>query len=141
MTGLVAYSLHSTCRSLALFEKDAHRASVMHRQRIKQFAALEGDALSYQHFEGLVKSIALEQANAARQIWAIKDGNGWPQPKVFAATREATERATTFLNYFRTDGKLPDKLDKEWEEHVVTACVTWARLKLRHKVRQLQRAI
>jgi hypothetical protein len=82
-----------------------------------------------------VKSIALEQANASRQIWSIKDGNKWAAPKVAAAQREAVERHAKYIDLFRVDSKLPDKLDEVWEEHVVTACVTLARAKLQLQVR------
>ena len=129
-------TMSAMCRALALFETDAHRASVMHRQRIKTFSAVEGDNLSYQHFEGLVKSVALEVANAARQIWTIKDGNEWPAPKVAAANREAAERVSAFVRLFRSEkGDLPDKVESVWEQHVMTACITCARLALQCKVR------
>jgi KIF-1 binding protein C terminal len=121
-------------RSLAMFETDPHRACIMHRQRIKLFAAVEGGQLSYQHFEGLVKSIALEQANASRQIWSIKDGNKWAAPKVAAAQREAVEHHAKYVDLFKVDGLLPDKLEEVWEEHVLTACVTLARAKLQLQV-------
>lgn len=124
-----------------MFETDAHRASVMHRQRIKLFSSVEGDNLNYQHFEGLVKSIALEQANAARQIWAIKDNQGWPHAKVAAANREASQRERTFIDLFRSqDGELPDKVEDVWEEHVVTACITCARLAVHRTVRSFPAA-
>ena len=107
----------------------------MHRQRIKLFAAVEGDSLNYQHFEGLVKSVALEQANAARQIWAIKDDKGWPKAKVNAANVEASQREGTFIDLFRTEkGELPEKVEEVWESHVVTACITCARLALQRTV-------
>jgi hypothetical protein len=118
-----------------MFEQEPHRACVMHRQRIKQFAMVEGDQLNYQHYEGLVKSIALEVSNAAKQIWTIKEANKWPKAKVDAANRDASCRVSTFLDLFRKDGQLPQKIEDAWEIKVLTACTTQARLMLQRAVR------
>ena len=118
-----------------MFEKDAHRASVMHRHRVKLFANVEGDALNRQHFDGLVKSIALETSQACRQIHVIKAGNDWPAAKVNAANCEACERISKFLQLFYVDGTLPEKIEDTWEPHVLPACTTLARLLLQQHVR------
>jgi hypothetical protein len=70
-----------TCRLLAGFEADPHRACVTHRHRSKLLAPLEGQ-LSPVHFLGLVRSLHLELGNVARTIHEIKEAAGWPAAKV-----------------------------------------------------------
>lgn len=118
-----------------MFETDAHRACVMHHQRVKTFAGVSGGQLNYQHFEGLVKSVALEVASAMRQISSIKEQHGWPAPKVASANAEAAAKQQAFIDMFKADGKLPDALPEEWREHVVAACISCARLHVHAPVR------
>ena len=123
------------CRALALFETDPHRTTVMHRQRIKVFDDVRDGALSRQHFDGLVKSIALEVAQAMRQIWNIKDNNGWPRVKVEAANCAAADAYAAFLELFRQDGMLPAQLEEAWEAPVLKSAVLEGRLRLQQSVR------
>lgn len=124
-----------------MFERDAHRASVMHRQRVKLFSAVEGDSLNPQHYDGLVKSIALETAQAARQIYGIKSDKGWPAAKVNAANREVCTRLSAFLDLFRKSGELPESVEEDWESHVLASCTTLARLTLQRRVRSPDHAL
>ena len=53
----------------------------MHKARVKQFEGV-AEQLSFQHYPGLVRSIQLERANALRDIFDVKQAQGWPLPKV-----------------------------------------------------------
>lgn len=114
-------------RTLAWFEQDLHRKCVMHRHRVKQFDAVSSN-LSAKHFFGLVCSIQLECANAFRDIWELKATAGWPERKVALAGAEASKHYDLLLDQFREVGRLPVKLDADWERPVLSACLSQARI-------------
>ncbi len=67
---------------LAGFERaDPHRACVLHRQRVRLLAPLEGQ-LSPEHYPGLSRSISLELGNVSREVADIKAAAGREQSKV-----------------------------------------------------------
>lgn len=108
----------------------------MHRQRVKVFDGVRGNALSRQHFDGLVKSVAFEVAQAQRQMWSIKDQNGWARAKIEAANIAAVHAYAEFLALFRKGGELPERIEDEaWAPSVLKACVLEGRLRLQQSVR------
>jgi hypothetical protein len=117
-----------------MFETDAQRAIAMHSKRAKQFEGVGGDRLNRQYYDGLVKSIALEIANARKQIWSIKDTGNWPRGKIEAANRAADAQFAEFLDLFKENKTLPAHIEASWESQVVSACVSLARLKLQQQV-------
>ncbi|MEW5303813.1 MAG: hypothetical protein WDW36_006468 [Sanguina aurantia] len=135
-------------RCLAAFEPDVHRRCVMHKARANILAPLHKQ-LNPQYYLGTSRSVDLELGNIYREILDLKDGAGWapgkvrwaecphtPSPAhmacagttVAAAGLCATKFYQSFIDSFRKDGKLPDRVDEDNERFFLMASFNMGRV-------------
>ncbi|KAK9829260.1 hypothetical protein WJX72_004839 [[Myrmecia] bisecta] len=120
--------ISSLYSSLAEFEPDVHHKCILHKARCKRVEPVLAQ-LNEAAFPGLCWSMRLEVANAYKEIMELKHEAGRPFPKVFAAAQEAKGQYDMFLDAFKKDGHLPNRVaETDNEAHFINACFSMARV-------------